>query len=108
MARLTKEQQSRKTTVESLNLRIRLNGNEDKFLLDQIDQYMIYYDDLNILNNKINNVKDSPNDTKSYTELLKEKRQITKEMRGILTFLGLLPSSEEGGMNAGNEEGEDL
>ena len=58
-------------------------GISEKYLLDQVDEYMVYFDSLGEINSKLK---------KGFNiGLSKEKRQITKEMRSILDFLGLRP-----------------
>ena len=85
MARPNKEMMKRKDTEKAILSALEQNGTTEKYLLDQVDQYMEYYDNLTIINNKF-----SPS-------LVKEKRLLTKEMRSILTFLKLKPSADDGG-----------
>lgn len=87
MANITKaEREKRKTkkailkSIEGLNL-------TEKYYFDQVDEYMRYYDDLQRINAELSN--------KFSSELSKEKRQITKEMRNILRFLGLDPGGKK-------------
>lgn len=82
----------RKKTEEQLIGQLLLSGYDKQFYLDQVDQYMIYYDNLSLLNQKL---LDESLDTRMFNEILKEKRQVTKEMRNILAFLKLRPSGDE-------------
>ena len=66
----------------------------EKYLIDQVDEYMKYFDNLDKINEELIGGLD--------IDLLKEKRQVTKEMRNILTFLGLKP------MDYGSESFEEL
>lgn len=88
----TRNQRKRKQTYEQLKGQLLLLGCEQQFYMDQVDEYMIYYDNLQTLNEKLLN---SSLDTKSFNEILKEKRQVTKEMRNILAFLKLRPSGDD-------------
>lgn len=83
MARPTKEENLKKATKEAILSALRGKGNNEKYLLDQVDVYMGYFEDLLKVNEKLADGFD--------VELSKEKRQITKEMRNILCFLGLKP-----------------
>lgn len=96
---------SRKKTEEALMLQLKLSGYEQQFYIDQINEYMIYYDNLQTLNIRLN---DSSLDTKSFNEILKEKRQVTKEMRNILAFLKLQPIGEGGSPSGGDDDYEAL
>ena len=91
----------RKKTQEGLMLQLKLAGYDQQFLIDHVDEYMIYYDNLGVLNQRLLN--DSL-DTKSYNEILKEKRQVTKEMRNILAFLKLQPIGEGGSPSGGDDD----
>ena len=102
---VTKNQRKRKRTYEELVMRLKLAGYEEQFYLDQVDEYMIYYDNLQTLNEKL---LASNLDTKSFNEILKEKRQVTKEMRNILAFLKLRPSSGDETPSSGSDEDETL
>jgi len=90
----------RKQTYEQLKGQLILSGYDKQFYMDHVEEYMIYYDNLKTLNERLlaNNL-----DTKTFNEILKEKRQVTKEMRNILAFLKLQPigegSSPDGGDN---------
>lgn len=88
----TKSQRKRKQTYEQLKGQLILLGCDQQFYIDQIDEYMIYYDNLQTLNEKL---LDTTLETKEFNEILKEKRQVTKEMRNILAFLKLRPSGED-------------
>ena len=94
----------RKKTYEGLKCQLLLMGYDQQFYLDQVDEYMIYYDNLQTLNEKL---LEKTWDTKSFNEILKEKRQVTKEMRNILAFLKLRPSGEET-PSSGSDEDETL
>lgn len=98
----TKNQRKRKTTYEQLMLKLKLTGYEEQFYVDQVEEYMIYYDNLFTLNERL---LDTSLDIKTYNEILKEKRQVTKEMRNILAFLKLKPNDE---LPTGGEEDEIL
>ena len=82
----------RKQTYEQLKFQLISAGYDRQFYMDQIDEYMIYYDNLSYLNQRL---LDNTMDTKTFNEILKEKRQVTKEMRNILTFLKLQPACDE-------------
>ena len=88
----TRNQRKRKKTYEQLVGQLLLMGYDQQFYMDQVEEYMIYYDNLQTLNEKL---LASNLDTKSFNEILKEKRQVTKEMRNILAFLKLRPTGEE-------------
>lgn len=88
----TRNQRKRKRTYEQLKAQLLLLGCEQQFYMDQVDEYMIYYDNLQTLNEKL---LVEYLDTKSFNEILKEKRQVTKEMRNILAFLKLRPSGDD-------------
>ncbi|RDU22200.1 hypothetical protein [Anaerosacchariphilus polymeriproducens] len=89
MARPTKEMELRKETEATILKALKLNHTDEKYLRDQVDEYMKFYDNLARINAKLE--KDLE------IELLKEKRQITKEMRSILLFLGLKPEEQGAG-----------
>lgn len=95
MARHKSEKTLRKETKDAILSALGQNGNTEKYLLDQVEQYMEYYDDLNEINSKLKQGFKA--------DLVKEKRLITKEMRSILTFLKLKP-----GIDAGGDEPETL
>lgn len=82
----------RKQTYEQLKEQLLSSGYDKQFYIDQIDEYMIYYDNLSKLNQEL---MKHDIDIKIFNEVLKEKRQVTKEMRNILTFLKLRPSADE-------------
>ena len=90
----------RKQTEEGLILQLKASGYEQQFLMDHVDEYMIYYDNLGTLNARL---LDSSLDAKTYNEILKEKRQVTKEMRNILAFLKLQPVGEGGTPSGGDD-----
>lgn len=89
MARPNKEMMKRKATQDAILSALEKNGTTEKYLLDQVDQYMEYYDNLTTINDTLKQ--------KFSTDLIKEKRLLTKEMRNILTFLKLKPSAYDGG-----------
>lgn len=95
----TKSSRARKKTFESLKMEIIKNGLDVPMYMDYVDEYMIYYDSLQ----KLNEWLLGTTDIKTYNDILKEKRQVTKEMRNILTFLKLKPTDEGGGGFEGNE-----
>ena len=83
VARPTKEEALRKETKATIIKALETKGTSEKYLLDQVDEYMGYFDSLKVINAKLN---------KGFNiDLSKEKRQVTKEMRSILDFLGLKP-----------------
>lgn len=102
---VTRNQRKRKKTHDQLTFKLKLMGYEEQFYLDQVEEYMIYYDNLQTLNEKLLN---SSLDTKAFNEILKEKRQVTKEMRNILAFLKLRPSAGDETPSGGSEEDEIL
>lgn len=89
----TRQQRQRKKTFDNLTELVKNKCGDNKIYLDQVDEYMIYFDNLHHLNELL---LDKNIEIKVYSEILKEKRQVTKEMRSILTFLNLQPL-EEGG-----------
>ena len=89
MARPTKKEAARNQTEMALLQALKQNNMTDKFYLDQVAEYMKYYDDLARLNTDL--------EVAFLLDTLKEKRQVTKEMRNILAFLGLKPQALEGG-----------
>lgn len=91
-----KRTKKRKDTYEQLIFELDRNGYDQQFYKDHVDEYMNYYDSLQVLNQRL--LGDC--DYKTYNEVLKEKRQVTKEMRSILAFLKLKPSDEGGDGNA--------
>ena len=93
----------KKTTQEQLIGQLLLAGYDKQFYMDQVDEYMIYYDNLQTLNERL---LDTGLDSRTFNEILKEKRQVTKEMRNILTFLNLQPTSDL--MSLGGDEDEAL
>lgn len=93
----------RKTTYDQLVGQLLLAGYDKQFYMDQVEEYMIYYDNLQTLNERL---LDIGLDARSFNEILKEKRQVTKEMRNILTFLNLQPTSDM--MSLGADEDETL
>lgn len=95
----------RKKTEEQLIGQLLLAGYDKQFYIDQVDQYMIYYDNLALLNQRL---LDESLDAKMFNEILKEKRQVTKEMRNILAFLKLRPSGDELITPSGSDDDEIL
>lgn len=90
MARPTKEALQRKYTELALLKALSENKTEAQYYLDQVDEYMEFYDNLALINAELNKIKkiDDDNNTK-FVNLTKEKRLITKEMRSILSFLNV-------------------
>lgn len=98
MGRKKTPENQRKETLESLEESIKKEKLEAKFYKDQIELYMGFYDDLNLINDKVIILKNDKNfSLRSYTDATSEKRRIAKEMRDILTFLGLKPTEKGGG-----------
>ena len=95
----------RKRTYEELKAQLILMGCEQQFYMDHVDEYMNYYDHLQVLNVGLMSNKLDP---KSFNEILKEKRQVTKEMRNILAFLKLRPSSEEPPSSGGSSDEDEM
>ena len=91
----------RKQTYEELIQQMLLAGYDKQFYTDHIDEYMIYYDNLQTLNNRM---LDTSLDTRTFNEILKEKRQVTKEMRNILAFFNLQPTGETGSLGGEDDE----
>lgn len=104
MARPNKEEQLKKTTKEALILALNKSGNTAQYYIDQIEEYMRFYDNLITINKELNKYKDGIDDCDEYTKLLKEKRLVAKEMRNILTFLNITPD----GINYENDDDEEL
>ncbi len=90
----------RKKTEEGLILQLKQAGYDQQFLMDHVDEYMVYYDNLGTLNERL---LDTSLDNKTFNEILKEKRQVTKEMRNILAFLKLQPIGEGGSPSGGDD-----
>ena len=84
----SKEKLAKQNTMDDLLNRCVDNGLVQKFYKDQIDQYMLFYDDLEMLNKQL---KSGKLDLTAYRATVAEKRRITTEMRSILIFLGLKP-----------------
>lgn len=91
MARPSREESLRKETKEALLLALAKRGTTAQYYKDQVEEYMRFYDNLTVINMELNQYKDKINDSDDYTKLLKEKRLVSKEMRGILTFLNITP-----------------
>ncbi len=91
---------ARNGTENSLLKMLEENGYKEKFYYDHIKEYMLYYDALFNLNEKM---KNSDVSNSQYFDCLKEKRQVTKEMRNILSFLKLEPT-ETGGLGDSPED----
>lgn len=98
MARPTKEVAARNRTKATITKALEAKGikkKENKYIYDQVEEYMGFFDNLVTINSKLKN--------NFSVDLLKEKRQVMKEMRSILTFLGLKPSAD-----MGDDSGEEL
>lgn len=89
MARPNKCQMSRKATEAALYQALELSNIDEKYFRDQVEEYMKFFDNLAQLNGLLDSGPD--------IEVLREKRQVTKEMRNILVFLGLKPVESGGG-----------
>jgi len=89
MARPNKKQADKKKTEAALYKALEDFGLKEKYYEDQVSEYMKYYSNLDTINDKLSVNLD--------IDLLKEKRQVTKEMRSILAFLGLKPAESGGG-----------
>ncbi len=87
--RPTNEEKSRRETKVAIIKALEQKGEQTKYNLDHVEEYMEYYDNLRVLNAELKKTFN--------TDVLKEKRQVTKEMRSILMYLGLKPSEEGGG-----------
>ncbi len=99
---MARPKSKRTITEEQLKEQLQASGYDKQFYLDQIHEYMLYYDNLVVLNHRLLEVNV---DFKTYNEILKEKRQVTKEMRSILSFLKLRPSADEiGTMGSDDDE----
>ena len=90
MARLSREESARRGTEKALKLTLEIKNLNEKYYNDLVDEYMEYYDNIKSLNKRIEGAE---SDT-AYMSLVKEKRQVAKEMRNILDFLGLRPKGE--------------
>lgn len=88
MARPSKKEQLKKQTKTAILQALNKRQTNEKYLIDQVDEYMKYFDNLDKINEELSGGLD--------IDLLKEKRQVTKEMRNILSFLGLKPSDLNG------------
>lgn len=75
------------------------NQVSERFLIDKLDEYMSFYDDLCVINEVLSKFRICSNtddfDLKAYTAATAEKRRISNEMRSILRFLGLKPADVE-------------
>lgn len=92
MARPKSGSVQRKETLKSLENALISNKMSEKFIQDKVEEYMSFYDDLSFINKTITELKQAGNCTlKTYMDATAEKRRISKEMRSILTFLGLKP-----------------
>nr|DAY92780.1 MAG TPA: hypothetical protein [Caudoviricetes sp.] len=88
MGRPSKKEQLKKQTETAILKALDKKQTNEKYLVDQVDEYMKYFDNLDRINVELSRGLD--------IDLLKEKRQVTKEMRNILSFLGLKPSDLNG------------
>ena len=88
MGRPSKKEQLKKQTETAILKALDKKQTNEKYLVDQVDEYMKYFDNLDRINVELSRGLD--------IDLLKEKRQVTKEMRNILYFLGLKPSDLNG------------
>lgn len=88
MGRPSKKEQLKKQTETAILKALDKKQTNEKYLVDQVDEYMKYFDNLDRINEELSGGLD--------IDLLKEKRQVTKEMRNILSFLGLKPSDLNG------------
>lgn len=88
MARPNKQQMARNETETALFKALENKGLTQKYYKDQVSEYMKFYDNLTKLNEDLEKDLD--------IEVLKEKRQVTKEMRGLLMFLELAPVKNGG------------
>lgn len=105
MARPSKEETLKKETKEALLLALEKKGTTAQYYKDQVEEYMRFYDNLVTINSELNTYKERITDTDDYTKLLKEKRLISKEMRGILKFLNITP---EDGVYDDSDDDEEL
>ena len=91
----------RNETKDQLMQQLLMAGYDRQFYIDQLDEYMYFYDNLQTLNERLN---DKDLDVRSFNEILKEKRQVTKEMRNILRFFNFQPDGGLIGLGDDDDE----
>lgn len=84
------EKIARTKTRNSIESNLTEESLSKQFIKDQISEYMNYYDIMKKINFQLAAKQEIDKD---YMDLVKEKRQISKELRNILDFL--LPFSKE-------------
>lgn len=82
------DKQSRARTKTAIENAISKEKRKEQYIKDMINEYMNNYDILKRINFQIGKFQEV--DDKAI-ELLKQKRQIAKEMRTIMLFLGINP-----------------
>lgn len=85
------EKIARTKTRKSIEKNIPEDLLSQQFIKDQINEYMIFYDIMCKINRNISLSSEFNNLT---MDLLKEKRQITKEMRNIIDFLSIYKNNK--------------
>jgi len=101
MGNLTKKQRARRDTKDALLHNLEIKNLQEKFYLDMVENYMDLYDDIVELNTnypvqtaELNAQTPSKQGAKNFdVKTSAEKRQILREMRAILEFLGLKPNA---------------
>ena len=107
MARAMGEKTKRAKTKKSLENALKNRKLQDDFLTDKVDEYMSFFDDLNVINSALIEIKSMGNSAiELYMKATSEKRRISSEMRNILRFLGLKPDEVE--PPGGGDEDEEL
>lgn len=107
MARPFSEKRKRENTKDSLKNALLANGLSETFIMDKVEEYMSFYDDLCVLNRILTALKSSEDvNLKKYMDATAEKRRVSSEMRNILKFLGLKP--EDANIQTGSDADEVL
>lgn len=78
------EKIARTKTKNSIEKNLTEESLDKQFIKDQISEYMHYYDIMRKINFQLAAKQEID---KEYMDLLKEKRQISKELRNILNYL---------------------
>ena len=81
-------------TKADLLLSLRLKNLNEKYYLDLVEDYMNFFTDSFDLQKSLDKVSNQNEEGEKDIELVKEKRQINKQMMNILSFLSLKPPEE--------------
>lgn len=85
------EKIARTKTRNSIEEKIPRELLSKQFVKDLINEYMIYYDIMIKINHQLANMNKLDDE---YMDLIKEKRQISKEMRNALDYLSNLQNDK--------------